>query len=84
MSEWREGRWGAFVMGLRHGGYCVGCCWILMALLFVAGVMNLFWIAAIAVFVLAEKLLPRGEVVGKAAGLVLAAAGLAIVLQTLV
>jgi predicted metal-binding membrane protein len=55
-----------------------------MALLFVAGVMNLFWIAAIAVFVLAEKLLPRGEVVGKAAGLVLAAAGLAIVLQTLV
>jgi predicted metal-binding membrane protein len=81
MSEWREGRWGAFVMGLRHGGYCVGCCWILMALLFVAGVMNLFWIAAIAVFVLAEKLLPRGEVVGKIAGLVLAAAGLAVLVS---
>jgi predicted metal-binding membrane protein len=52
-----------------------------MALLFVAGVMNLFWIAAIAVFVLAEKLLPRGEVVGKIAGLVLAAAGLAVLVS---
>jgi predicted metal-binding membrane protein len=83
MSEWREGRWGAFVMGLRHGGYCVGCCWILMALLFVAGVMNLFWVAAIAIFVVAEKLLPRGEVVGKVAGLALAAAGLAVMLQEL-
>jgi predicted metal-binding membrane protein len=54
-----------------------------MALLFVAGVMNLFWVAAIAIFVVAEKLLPRGEVVGKVAGLALAAAGLAVMLQEL-
>lgn len=42
MTEWRDGQWGAFVMGVRHGAYCVGCCWLLMALLFVSGVMNLF------------------------------------------
>ena len=43
LNEWREGRWGAFLMGLKHGSYCTGCCWSLMALLFVAGVMNLVW-----------------------------------------
>ena len=46
--EWREGSAGALLMGLRHGLYCLGCCWALMALLFVAGVMNLLWVAAIA------------------------------------
>ncbi|MDA0204140.1 MAG: DUF2182 domain-containing protein [Acidobacteria bacterium] len=75
MSEWREGAQGAFVMGLRHGSYCAGCCWILMALLFVAGVMNLLWVAAIAVFVLIEKAAPQGVWVGRAAGLALIAAG---------
>ena len=55
MSEWRDGTAGAFIMGLRHGSYCVGCCWVLMALLFVAGVMNLLWVAVIALFVMAEK-----------------------------
>jgi predicted metal-binding membrane protein len=76
MTEWREGVWGALVMGLRHGSYCVGCCWVLMALLFVAGVMNLLWVAAIAVFILVEKVLPRGELVGRVAGGVLLLAGL--------
>ena len=61
MTEWREGKWGTLVMGLRHGAYCVGCCWLLMALLFVAGVMNLVWIAVIAAYVLAEKLIPGGH-----------------------
>lgn len=61
MSEWREGRWGALVMGIRHGAYCVGCCWLMMSLLFVAGVMNLFWIAVIAAYVLLEKVLPNGQ-----------------------
>jgi len=61
MTEWREGTWGALVMGVRHGAFCVGCCWLIMALLFVAGVMNLFWIAVIAAYVLAEKLLPGGH-----------------------
>jgi predicted metal-binding membrane protein len=55
LSEWREGTKGAWVMGLRHGGFCVGCCWALMALLFVGGVMNLLWIALLAGAVL------RGE-----------------------
>lgn len=75
MSEWREGPAGAFVMGLRHGSYCVGCCWMLMALLFVAGVMNLFWVLAIALFVTAEKVLVRGELFGRLAGAVLVIAG---------
>jgi predicted metal-binding membrane protein len=75
MTEWREGAWGAFVMGLRHGAYCVGCCWLLMALLFVAGVMNLMWVAAIAAFVLIEKIVPGGERISRVAGAVLLAAG---------
>jgi predicted metal-binding membrane protein len=53
--HWRAGVRGAFSMGARHGAYCVGCCWMLMALLFVGGVMNLLWVAAIALFVLVEK-----------------------------
>jgi predicted metal-binding membrane protein len=75
MSEWREGIQGAFVMGLRHGAYCAGCCWFLMALLFVAGVMNLLWVAVIAAFVLIEKAAPQGVWVGRAAGLALIVAG---------
>ena len=70
LSEWREGPRGAFVMGLRHGAFCVGCCWALMALLFVAGVMNLLWVAAIAAFVLVEKLVPRARAVSWSAGAV--------------
>ncbi len=83
MSGWREGREGAFVMGVRHGLYCLGCCWALMALLFVAGVMNLLWVAAIAVTVLVEKVVPGGDLVGRAAGLGLAAAGLVLVARTI-
>jgi predicted metal-binding membrane protein len=79
MSEWREGKAGAFIMGLRHGSYCVGCCWILMALLFVAGVMNLLWVAVIALFVLAEKSLPRGELLGHITGAALIAAGVGLI-----
>lgn len=75
MSEWRSGRRGAFLMGLRHGTYCLGCCWVLMALLFVTGVMNLFWVVVIALFVMAEKTLPKGEMFSRVAGLLLAVAG---------
>lgn len=74
-AEWREGGTGAFQMGIRHGMYCVGCCWILMALLFVAGVMNLGWVAVIAGFVLLEKIAPGGAWVSRVAGVLLAAAG---------
>jgi predicted metal-binding membrane protein len=59
---------GSFMLGVRHGAFCVGCCWMLMALLFVGGVMNLVWIAMLTLLVLAEKLLPAGETVGKITG----------------
>jgi predicted metal-binding membrane protein len=67
-SHWREGTVGALTMGLRHGLYCVGCCWVLMLLLFAAGVMNLLWVGAIAFVVLVEKLVPHGARVGRFAG----------------
>ncbi|HEV7365989.1 MAG TPA: DUF2182 domain-containing protein [Gemmatimonadales bacterium] len=75
-AEWREGVSGALIMGLRHGSYCVGCCWALMALLFVAGVMNLLWVAVIAGFVLAEKVVPNGRFLGRVTGALLAGWGL--------
>lgn len=80
LTEWREGRRGALVMGLRHGAYCVGCCWMLMALLFVAGVMNLVWVVVLAGLVLVEKLAPAGLGVGRVAGVVMVAAGVALLL----
>ncbi|HSY10438.1 MAG TPA: DUF2182 domain-containing protein [Candidatus Dormibacteraeota bacterium] len=70
-TDWREGKPGALAMGLKHGAYCTGCCWFLMALLFVAGVMNLWWIAVIAVFVLVEKIASKGLFIGKVAGIFL-------------
>ena len=70
-------------MGLEHGAYCVGCCWILMGLLFVGGVMNLLWVAAIAVFVMIEKVLPRGPWVANLSGVVMAAVGIYLLLQGL-
>jgi len=75
-TEWREGVSGALLMGLRHGSYCVGCCWALMALLFVVGVMNLLWVVAIAGFVLAEKVVPNGRLLGRITGVLLAGWGL--------
>ena len=73
---WRKGTLGAFRMGLRLGAYCLGCCWILMALLFVGGVMNLLWIAAISGFVLLEKTLPFGETGSRIAGATAIGAGI--------
>ena len=58
--HWRFGSKGAFRMGIHHGAYCLGCCWVLMALLFYGGVMNLYWIIGIALYVLVEKTLPVG------------------------
>lgn len=79
MSQWRPGRRGTFVLGLKHGAYCVGCCWVLMGLLFAAGVMNLLWVAAIAAFILVEKVAPKGELIGRVAGGVLIVAGVALI-----
>jgi predicted metal-binding membrane protein len=80
MRFWRPGWAGAARLGLTHGTYCLGCCALLMALLFVFGVMNLVWVAALALFVLAEKVLPVGPPVGIAAGVVSTLIGLVMVL----
>jgi predicted metal-binding membrane protein len=69
-QHWRPGAWGAVRLGLMHGTYCLGCCALLMTLLFVGGVMNLAWIAALALLVLAEKLLPAGLWTARASGVV--------------
>ena len=70
-AHWRPGWSGTLRLGLLHGAYCVGCCWLLMALLFVGGVMNLLCVVAIAVLVAIEKLAPRGDWLGQATGLAL-------------
>jgi predicted metal-binding membrane protein len=75
LNHWRDGWDGALRMGASHGLYCLGCCWVLMALLFAVGVMNLLWVAAIAAFVFAEKLLPGGVWVGRIGGGAMAAFG---------
>jgi predicted metal-binding membrane protein len=81
LTHWRPGARGAFVMGLQHGMYCVGCCWMLMLLLFVGGIMNLGWIAGLAILVLVEKLAPAGHWIGRGAGILLAGWGIAALLH---
>lgn len=75
----RKGAFGAFIMGFRHGTFCLGCCWALMALLFVGGVMNLYWIIGIALYVAIEKLLPQISWLDKALGVLLIGAGILLV-----
>jgi predicted metal-binding membrane protein len=75
MSHWRNGKTGALRMGIAHGTYCVGCCWALMCVLFVVGVMNLVWVAGLAIFVMVEKLEPTGAIVARVAGGAMIAAG---------
>ncbi|MFV0473200.1 MAG: DUF2182 domain-containing protein [Pikeienuella sp.] len=79
MSAWRPGALGAAAIGLRHGVHCLGCCALLMALMFVFGAMNLWWMAAIALYCIAEKLLPGAESWGRAAGLLMLGAGAAMI-----
>ena len=76
MTQWRDGSLGALGMGWRHGLFCVGCCWALMGLLFVAGVMNTAWIIAIMIYVLVEKIIPGGEKLSKIFGATLVGLGL--------
>ena len=75
MSHWREGLQGAFPVGARHGLYCFGCCIALMGLMFVFGAMNVIWMGVIALYFLAEKILPGVEIWGRAAGALMIAAG---------
>jgi predicted metal-binding membrane protein len=76
MQHWREGATGALAMGTRHGVFCVGCCWLLMTVLFVVGVMNLLWVAVLTGFVLIEKIVRGGTTFGRVAGGVMAGWGL--------
>lgn len=71
LQQWKEGKRGALIMGIKNGIYCVGCCWMLMALLFVAGIMNLLWVALIALFVLIEKISFQMKWISYVAGVIL-------------
>jgi predicted metal-binding membrane protein len=66
--HWRPGATGALRLGMFHGAYCVACCWLLMALLFVVGVMNLLWVVALTIIIAVEKIMPRGALLGRAVG----------------
>jgi len=79
MSSWRDGRLGALRMGMRHGVYCVGCCWALMSVLFVVGVMNLVWVAALTAFILIEKFGGSGVRVARVGGAIMIAFGVLVV-----
>jgi predicted metal-binding membrane protein len=82
MTNWREGSLGALRMGIGHGSHCLGCCWALMCVLFVAGVMNLAWAAALSVFVLVEKIGPGGAAVARVAGTALILVGVLFLART--
>ena len=84
MSHWRDGVAGAWRMGLAHGLYCLGCCWLLMALMLVVGVMNLWWMVLMTAGMLAEKIAPRGRLLGRVVGVGLAVWGMALWVLALV
>lgn len=80
-QHWKEGKGGALFMGIQNGIYCLGCCWILMILLFVSGIMNVLWIAVISVFVLIEKVLSSVKVISLIAGVALITYGIVVLWQ---
>ena len=79
MTHWRAGNAGALHMGVTHGIYCLGCCWALMCVLFAVGVMNLFWVAALSLLVLLEKVSPAGSLIAKISGIAMIAAGILVI-----
>jgi predicted metal-binding membrane protein len=79
--SWRNGTAGAITMGVHHGAYCVGCCWVLMGLLFVVGVMNLLWVAAFTAFVLIEKITPNGHRFAHIVGTLFVSAGVYMIIH---
>ena len=78
MTQWREGTWGALRMGIVHGGWCVGCCWGLMAALFALGLMSLTWMIVIAALIAVEKLLPGKALANRSVAIVLLILGLGV------
>ena len=79
----RASPWGSLRLGAEHGAFCVVCCWALMALLFVGGVMNLLWIAGLTIFVLLEKVIPTGQLVPRLAGVAVTVAGFFLIYRTI-
>jgi predicted metal-binding membrane protein len=79
MTHWCDGTLGAFRMGVRHGAYCLGCCWALMCVLFVVGVMNLVWVAALTGFVFIEKIGPAGGILARATGVAMVILGIFVI-----
>lgn len=80
-SNWKKGPPGAFAMGLSQGWFCLGCCWLLMLVLFVTGIMNFLWIVILSLFVLLEKLFPRPRIVSLIAGITLIGGGVMMLLE---
>ena len=78
MTRWRAGHAATFLLAVKHALYCIGCCWALMLILVAAGTMGIWWVAGIALVVFAEKLLPRGQRVAKAVGVMLIGLGIAV------
>ena len=76
LNSWQDGYGGAFRMGFQHGAYCLGCCWSLMAVLFVVGTMNLVWMGVLTLIIFMEKILPYGVAMGKGTGIGLIGLGL--------
>ncbi len=83
LQHWKPGLAGAFPVGARHGLYCFGCCVAFMGLMFIFGVMNIWWMAVIAAYFLAEKILPKAELWGRIIGALLIAAGAYIIITNL-
>lgn len=81
MEHWRDGRYGAIIMGLRHGLYCLGCCWMLMLLMFVGGAMSVATMAVLSIFILAERLVRAGPWTSRLPGLVLMGGGIVLALS---
>jgi predicted metal-binding membrane protein len=81
LANWRDGDWAGFVLGVRHGSYCVGCCWALMGLMFVFGAMNLVWMGALSLFMLAEKIAPASWRLYRGAGVALILWGLTVLIS---
>lgn len=75
-QHFQSGAAGALRLGWKHGAYCLGCCWFLMALLFAGGIMNLVWIAGLAIYILVEKVAPQGQLIARVAGALMVLVGL--------
>ena len=81
MTEWRDGAYGSFVMGIKNGLFCLGCCWAIMVLLFVGGVMSMLWMGGLTALMLIEKVAPGGARISRAAGLVMIGGGVLMLLN---